>query len=54
MINRWLEQFAYRTQMHPMIFVVSIVGSLLLAWTTVLYYSANLAMMNPVDSLKEE
>ena len=53
-INRWLEQFAYRTQMHPLIFVVSIVGALLLAWLTVLYYSANLAMMNPVDSLKED
>jgi len=53
-ISKWLDQFAYKTQMHPLIFVVSIVGALLLAWFTVLYYSANLAMMNPVDSLKEE
>ena len=54
MINRWLENFAYRTPMHWWIFLTSGVIISLIVIVTVSWQSWKAANMNPVDSLKNE
>ena len=53
-MNRWLQNFAYRTEISASEFVLS--GSLILivAWLTVSYHSIKAALTNPVQALKYE
>ncbi|SBV90962.1 ABC transporter permease [uncultured Dysgonomonas sp.] len=53
-INRWLENFAYRTPMHWWIFLASGIIISLIVIVTVSWQSWKTANMNPVDSLKNE
>jgi len=51
---RWLEEFAYRVTIHPVIFLVSLISIVLIAWCSVLYQSIRAARVNPVNSLRNE
>ncbi|MBS1557747.1 MAG: ABC transporter permease [Bacteroidetes bacterium] len=53
-INRWLEGFAYRTEIGISVFALAGVASLLIAWLTVSVQSFKAANANPVMSLKSE
>jgi len=53
-LTDWLETFAFRTNLSPLIFVVSALLSLLLAFSTVSTKALGTARANPVDSLKYE
>ena len=53
-INRMLQEFAYRTNIGVLPFLASAVLSLIIAVITVSYQSVKAAMSNPVDSLKYE
>ena len=53
-INNWLDNFAYTTDINPWFFLLSAGLSVLIAWTTILFYAARSAMKNPVDSLRYE
>jgi len=53
-VTAWLNNFAYRINLNISVFVTSLILATLLAWITVGYYSINLAMKNPVNSLQEE
>ncbi|MFZ5980781.1 MAG: ABC transporter permease [Candidatus Zixiibacteriota bacterium] len=53
-INRWLEAFAYRTEVSWYIFVLSGLMALVIALTTVGYQAVKAALANPVDTLKYE
>ena len=53
-INRWLESFAYRVEVGPMVFVVALVSVLVIAWMSVSYQAFRAARVNPVQSLKYE
>ena len=53
-INRWLETFAYRTDITLTIFLLSGLVVLIIALATVSYQSAKAALANPVDSLRYE
>jgi ABC-type antimicrobial peptide transport system permease subunit len=53
-INSWLNNFAYRIDISWVIFVVSALSALIIAWLTVSYESIKAAVMNPVRSLRAE
>jgi len=53
-MNRWLEDFAYRTDMNPLLFIFAAALSFIIALLTVSYQSIKAALTNPVKSLKYE
>jgi putative ABC transport system permease protein len=53
-MHRWLENFAYRIQMGPGIFVVAGVLALVIAVATISYQSVRAALADPVKSLRYE
>jgi len=52
--NRWLDSFAYKTEIGVFIFIFSGAIALLLAVLTVSYHTIRAARMNPVTSLRYE
>lgn len=54
LMNSWLEDFAYRIEMHWWIFAVAGMIALFITFLTTSYKSIKVAMANPVDSLKDE
>ena len=53
-MNRWLQGFAYRTGINPLIFMISAVLALSIALFTVSYQAIRIALSNPVDALRYE
>ncbi|MCP5108800.1 MAG: FtsX-like permease family protein [bacterium] len=53
-MNRWLQDFAYRTGIHWWVFVLAGLITLITALVTVSYQTINAAYANPVNSLKYE
>jgi putative ABC transport system permease protein len=54
LVSRWLENFAYRTDVKITIFIMSGLITLFIALTTVGYRAFRAATVNPVDSIKTE
>lgn len=52
--NRWLEGFAYRISINPLVFAYVGAGALFVALLTVSFESLKAASINPVRSLKNE
>lgn len=53
-LHVWLEGFAFRTEMSWMLFLLSGIAALLIAWLTVLFQSLKAAWSDPVKSLRYE
>ncbi len=53
-ISKWLENFAYRTNLNISIFILSGALALVTALLTVSYQTLKAALANPVDSLRYE
>ena len=53
-MDRWLEGFAYRIQINPVVFIAAGLTAIVIAWLTVSYQSWRAAVVNPVRSLKED
>jgi putative ABC transport system permease protein len=53
-VNSWLQNFAYRTSVNWLFFLLTGVLSLIIALFTVSIQSANSARANPVESLRYE
>ena len=53
-MNRWLDDFANRTQINVGIFVIAGGAALAIAWLTMSFQSWNAARVNPAKSLKDE
>jgi putative ABC transport system permease protein len=53
-MSRWLQSFAYRAGIDPLIFVLSAVLALAIALFTVSYQAIRAALSNPVDALRYE
>jgi len=53
-MDRWLKNFAYRTDIALWIFLVSGILGLAAAFATVSYQSLKASVANPVDSLRYE
>ena len=53
-MTKWLEDFAYRIDIHWWVFVLSGIVTLLVALITVSFQAIKAAMTNPVQSLRSE
>jgi len=53
-MSRWLQNFAYRTDIHIGIFLLSSILILLISFVTLSYQAIKAARANPVDSLRYE
>jgi len=53
-MNKWLQNFAYRTTLHWWIFVLAAVLTFLIALFTISFKSLKAALANPVKSLRSE
>jgi putative ABC transport system permease protein len=53
-MNMWLEDFAYRIDVEWWVFVVTGVLTIIIAMVTVSFQSIRAAMINPVNSLRNE
>ena len=53
-LDRWLEDFAYRVSINPLIFIVSAVTTFLIALITIAFQAVKAANANPVKSLRYE
>ena len=54
LLQRWLEGFAYRISINPLLFVLGGVIALTIALLTIGYHTVRSARSNPVDSLRYE
>lgn len=54
LMQKWLEDFAYKIELGIGIFVLALTGTVLIAGLTVGFKSISAALANPVDSLKSE
>ncbi|MDX1619190.1 MAG: FtsX-like permease family protein, partial [Balneolaceae bacterium] len=53
-LNRWLQDFAYRIELGIGVFILAGLIALAISWMTVSYQSVKAALINPVDSLRNE
>jgi putative ABC transport system permease protein len=54
LIKTWLQNFAYRTGIDILVFVVPAIAALIIAILTASYHCLQVARANPVDSLRYE
>jgi putative ABC transport system permease protein len=54
LMNKWLQSFAYKMEIHWWIFAGASFTALVIALLTVSYQAVRAALMNPVKSLKNE
>lgn len=53
-MKNWLQDFAYRIDIGPAVYLIAIFGAVTIAFMTVAYHALKAGFTNPVDSLKEE
>jgi putative ABC transport system permease protein len=51
-MHRWLQDFAYRTEISWMVFFTTILSTLAITLFTVSWQAVRAGMANPVESLK--
>jgi putative ABC transport system permease protein len=54
LMDKWLQDFAYRTDITLVVFIAASVISLIIAGVTVSFESLKAAKANPVNSLRSE
>lgn len=52
--DQWLQGFAYRITVNPLVIVLSGVVAIIVAWVTVSFQSIKAATSNPINSLRYE
>jgi len=53
-MHKWLQDFNYKITIGPEIFILAILASVIIAWTSVGYKAIKAALANPVNSLRSE
>ncbi|MFC1493538.1 ABC transporter permease, partial [candidate division KSB1 bacterium] len=53
-VNKWLQNFAYRTDIDPYVFIAAGAFVLFIAILTIAFQTVKAALANPVDSLRYE
>jgi ABC-type lipoprotein release transport system permease subunit len=53
-MDKWLQNFAYRTTISPWLFALAACIVVLIAAATTIVQSVRAAIANPVDSLRAE
>ncbi len=54
LMNRWLDEFAYRIPLYWWVFVEAVLLAVIIAIMTIGTQSLRAALSNPVDSLRQE
>lgn len=54
LMNRWLENFAYRVDIGPGLFILSGIVAILIAGLVIGYHTVRANRINPVESLRDE
>jgi putative ABC transport system permease protein len=54
LLSKWLERFAYRTDLRWWIFALAGLSAVLIAFLTVSWQSLRAATRNPVEALRYE
>jgi putative ABC transport system permease protein len=54
LMHKWLQDYTYRIEIGPEIFILAIAASMAIAWTSVGYRAVKAALANPVKSLRSE
>lgn len=54
MMNGWLQNFSYRVELNPLIFIGSGLLLILISWITLSYLTYRVAKVNPATTLKSE
>ncbi|MGN6604630.1 MAG: ABC transporter permease [Ginsengibacter sp.] len=52
--NNWLQDFAFRINVHPLVFVAAAVFTALISLFTIGYHTVKISLSNPVKSLRSE
>lgn len=53
-LHQWLNGFAYRAELTPLLFLLGSSVGLVVAWVTVSWQTLRAALANPVDALRQE
>jgi putative ABC transport system permease protein len=53
-MNKWLQDFAYRTNISWLVFVVTAIIAIGIALLTISFQAIKAALANPVKSLRSE
>ena len=53
-MDSWLQDFAYRIEINPIIFVIAALMALIIAVGTVMYQAMRAATANPIQALRYE
>ncbi len=53
-MERWLQDFAYRINISPDIFILTGIAGLIISWIAISSQALKAALINPVESLKDE
>jgi putative ABC transport system permease protein len=53
-MQNWLQNFAYRVTLNPIIFIGAGMFLILLSWITLGYLTLTMARINPATTLKSE
>jgi len=53
-MSGWLEEFAFRISINPLTFVIAGIATILIALLTAAYQTLKAALINPVESLRDE
>ncbi len=54
LMEHWLHNFVFRVEINPIVFILSGVFAILLAWAVLSYQTITASIQNPVKSLKSE
>ncbi len=54
LMKDWLENFSFKIQINPIIFLISGISAIVLAWIVLCFQTVKAASQNPVKSLKSE
>ncbi|MDZ5649359.1 ABC transporter permease [Nitrospirillum sp. BR 11828] len=53
-LSRWLQGYAYRIALDPLVFALAGLAALVIAWVTVAGHAARVAASKPMDALRYE
>lgn len=53
-MNAWLDNFGYKINIHPLIFIISGLVLISVSWITLSYFGVKASRLNPADTLKNE
>lgn len=54
LMSGWLENFSYRINLNPMVFVITGITLVLITWLTLSFLTLKTARVNPAETLKSE